>query len=678
MVVDFCGYWRSRRKANLLLLAIFPVITTLLIWTNDLHHFTYHELNLVDMQYFTTILPVNGPGYWLMTAYNYSLIVLAYGILIRSYRSATPERRRQVLMIIVGTIIPVLANVLDVLRLHPLMPLRLTVFALIPSGLMGLWGLSYRHLFDLSPLARAKLIEIIHYGVIVIDEEGRVSDFNPAAGRVLKSALRVSEGLIGKPAEKVLRGWPALAGLLRVEASSSGQIALGDGDGARYFDANVHLIADPDAPERVGRLLMLHEITERRQMETALREREERFRMMIDVLPQPVVLTKLADNTVMYLNRSGADLFELDEQTALGRKTPQFYANPADRDRIFAALERDGQVYDFEVELRRTGGSTFWAVISASVSEFRGEQVLLVGLHDITERRQAEQQTLELALEREKIHIMETFIRDASHDFRTPISLLMTSAYLVGKLAQKTKSVANQLDGRADSLTAEQREQALAEIDALMDRIIEKASTTEDNAKRLEKIVGSMLRVTELEHKLKFEFTVSDINQFVRKVLENLQDQFARKRIRQQVENSPTPLLVKLADWELEQALRNILDNAMLFTPEGGLITVTISLDGGHAVIAVSDSGIGIPEEDLPQIFGHFYRVDEARSTMTGGAGLGLGISKRIVEAHGGSIEVESVLGEGSTFRVFLPLATTEELAAQRSSDMIRSSTGVQ
>lgn len=678
MVIDFCGVWRRSRRMLLFLLAVFPVITTLLIWTNDLHHFTYRQLNLLDMEFFTTIVPTAGPGFWLMTGYNYSLVLLAYTIMIRTYRSSTPERRRQILMIVVGTIIPVVANVLDVTGLNPFLPLRLTVFALVPAGLSGLWALSYRHLFDLSPLARAKLIEVIHNGVIVIDEEGRVSDLNPAARHMLQSALGAIHSVIGKPAAQALRGWPALADLLRLEASSSAQIALGEGEDARYFDAHVHLIADPDAPDRVGRLLMLHDITERRKMETALREREERFRMMIDVLPQPVVLTKLADNTVMYLNRNAAEMFELDQDTALGRKTPQFYAHPADRDEIFARLHEDGQVDDFEVELRRTGGSTFWAVISAAMSEFRGEQVLLVGLHDITERRQSEQQALDLALEREKIHIMENFIRDASHDFRTPISLLMTSAYLIGKLAQKTKSVIGAFDGGVEAVTADRRELALAEIDALMNRIMEKASTTEDNAKRLEKIVASMLRVTELEHKLRFEFTVSDINQFVGKMLAKVEDQFARKQIRWKVETSPTPLLVKLADWEMEQALRNILDNAMLFTPEEGLITVMIYPDAGRAVIAVSDSGIGIPEEDLPHIFGHFYRVDEARSTMTGGAGLGLGISKRIVEAHGGAIEVESVLGEGSTFRVFLPLATTEDLAAQRESAMIRPPSGVQ
>lgn len=115
-------------------------------------------------------------------------------------------------------------------------------------------------------------------------------------------------------------------------------------------------------------------------------------------------------------------------------------------------------------------------------------------------------------------------------------------------------------------------------------------------------------------------------------------------------------LVVKGDRTKLRQLLLNILDNAIRYTPRGGKISVSVRPEGEMAVVSVSDTGIGIPLEDLPYIFDRFYRVDKARSRSEGGSGLGLAIAKRIAEMHGGKIEIESKVGTGSTFRVWLLL----------------------
>ena len=99
----------------------------------------------------------------------------------------------------------------------------------------------------------------------------------------------------------------------------------------------------------------------------------------------------------------------------------------------------------------------------------------------------------------------------------------------------------------------------------------------------------------------------------------------------------------------------NLLDNAVRYTPTGGRVRVEVAADDGAAVLTVSDTGIGIPSRDLGRVFERFYRVDRARSRETGGTGLGLSIARHVVEQHGGSIEADSELGRGSTFRVRLP-----------------------
>ncbi len=106
----------------------------------------------------------------------------------------------------------------------------------------------------------------------------------------------------------------------------------------------------------------------------------------------------------------------------------------------------------------------------------------------------------------------------------------------------------------------------------------------------------------------------------------------------------------------LKQLLLNLVDNAIKYTQPGGVVRLSLAKDGSWAQLVVSDTGIGIPAEDLPHIFERFYRVDKARSRAQGGSGLGLAIAKWVVQAHGGAIKVDSTVGVGTTFTVTLPI----------------------
>ena len=108
---------------------------------------------------------------------------------------------------------------------------------------------------------------------------------------------------------------------------------------------------------------------------------------------------------------------------------------------------------------------------------------------------------------------------------------------------------------------------------------------------------------------------------------------------------------------QLSQALFNLVENAMKYTPETGSITLSVHRNGHWAEASVSDTGIGIPQEEVSRIFDRFYRVDKARSRAKGGTGLGLAIVKAVAEAHGGRVTVESTPGKGSTFTLWLPVA---------------------
>ena len=110
----------------------------------------------------------------------------------------------------------------------------------------------------------------------------------------------------------------------------------------------------------------------------------------------------------------------------------------------------------------------------------------------------------------------------------------------------------------------------------------------------------------------------------------------------------------------LQQAISNLVDNAIKYTPDGGQVIVDVYQEEDQAIIKISDTGIGIPKEDIPHIFDRFFRVDKARSRYTGGTGLGLSITQRIILLHGGSIKVDSEEGRGTTFIINLPLWEAE------------------
>ncbi len=152
-------------------------------------------------------------------------------------------------------------------------------------------------------------------------------------------------------------------------------------------------------------------------------------------------------------------------------------------------------------------------------------------------------------------------------------------------------------------------------------------------------------------------------------LVSNTIERYAELAARQEVAlvgDAGPDLIVDLDAQKIERVLSNLVGNALRHTPAGGQVRVQASPASGQVEIAVSDTGEGISAEDLPHVFDQFYRGEKSRSRTTGGAGLGLAIARRIVEAHGGRIRVESRAGEGARFVFSLPVAAATALEAQR------------
>jgi two-component system sensor histidine kinase SenX3 len=153
-----------------------------------------------------------------------------------------------------------------------------------------------------------------------------------------------------------------------------------------------------------------------------------------------------------------------------------------------------------------------------------------------------------------------------------------------------------------------------------------------------------------------------NLDHMVREELERIRSLAEERGIVLSIEVSPVDVAGSRRDIAI--AVRNLLDNAVRYTGQGGTIATDLSSINGDAVLRIRDTGEGIPSRDLERVFERFYRVDNARARATGGTGLGLAIVKHVIESHGGSVEVHSELGAGSTFTVRLPVLAKDSADA--------------
>lgn len=173
---------------------------------------------------------------------------------------------------------------------------------------------------------------------------------------------------------------------------------------------------------------------------------------------------------------------------------------------------------------------------------------------------------------------------------------------------------------------------------------------------RLNHIIDSLLYLVDLEREeLVLETQITYLNYIAQNVIRSLKPLADQKDIAIVFEEKDK-LQFHMDQGKIQQCLINLLSNAIKYTPQHGKVTVIVSRELNDACVAISDTGMGIPQKDLSHIFDRFYRVDRARARATGGSGLGLSIARQIANLHGGDIQVESVVNQGSTFTVRLPI----------------------
>jgi two-component system phosphate regulon sensor histidine kinase PhoR len=294
-------------------------------------------------------------------------------------------------------------------------------------------------------------------------------------------------------------------------------------------------------------------------------------------------------------------------------KTPLEVIRNAELTRLLEAADRSAEPIAGEVELGELKPRSL-LIHAARLADDPGG--LLVVFVDVTDLRRLES-------------LRRDFVANVSHELRTPVTAVRTGAETLRRVIETRPETATEF------------------IDII-----------ERNAARLHQLVEDVLDLSKIESReLKLKLESVAVAAVASHVATLLRPTAERKQIEVRVEVPDDLASVRADRRALEQVLSNLVDNALKYGAQGGKVAVRAAPDGNRVRISVVDNGPGVEAKDLPRLFERFYRVDPGRSRDLGGTGLGLSIVKHLVEAMGGSVDVESTPGRGSTFWFALPTA---------------------
>jgi two-component system phosphate regulon sensor histidine kinase PhoR len=345
-----------------------------------------------------------------------------------------------------------------------------------------------------------------------------------------------------------------------------------------------------------------------------LEEDRQQLRTILSGMVEGVVALD-ANQRILYANERATQLLGLPWQAPVGRRLWEVVRQRPLLEVVQRALDNSEPQHE---ELSWNGPNMRSLTVHAARLPGLPPRGAVLVLHDTTELRRLER-------------LRQEFVANVSHELKTPLSIIKAC-------------VETLLDGAVDD--PQHRRPFLEQLDS--------------QSNRLHALILDLLSLARIESGEElFEFQPLPVCEVVQACMERHRPRAeAKGQIFEMIPPGGDQALAVWADEEaLEQILDNLLDNAVKYTPQGGRVSVRWRREGEQVCLEVADTGIGIPEADLPRIFERFYRVDKARSRELGGTGLGLSIVKHLVQAMRGSVHAASRPGQGTTFTIRLPAA---------------------
>lgn len=406
--LQFTGRAHLITRRNLILAAIVPFITLLLLWTDQWH-------GLFFGGYHSTGSILNGgPWFWFFVIYSYTQVFIVLGLFFQAFIRASGLYRLQAAAILFGAFLPITGNVLGLIGFSPFPNLDLTPFIFIISGLIYAYGLFGFRMMDVVPVARHKLVDEMKDGVIVLDANKRIVDVNPAVQRL----IGVSAGAIGHSSIEVLNACLHLDQVGDLTASSLIDIRVSENPPR---DVELQISPLSDTQQKIsGHLLILHEITERKQLEEEREKVNIRLRTLSAAIEQSPVTTVITDlsGKIVFVNPKFTETTGYTAEEAIGNN-PRILKTefkPSSEYKELWDTILSGQSWHGIFQNKKKNGELYWE--SATISPVRDENGavthFLAVKEDITERKIAE---IELrraqdALEAAHRELQQSFARE--------------------------------------------------------------------------------------------------------------------------------------------------------------------------------------------------------------------------------------------------------------------------
>jgi PAS domain S-box-containing protein len=389
--------------------------------------------------------------------------------------------------------------------------------------------------------------------------------------------------------------------------------------------------------------LLIGEIRERDHAEKALKESERKYRDLVESA-NSVILRWKPDGSITFFNAFAQKFFGFTEPEIIGKNVvgtivPVLESSGRDLSVLMDDLEQNPEKHIFnENENIKKNGERVWiAWTNKPVFDESGAitEILSVG-NDITIRRKIEESLLntmnELAIAKEQAEsadrIKSAFLATMSHELRTPLNSIIGFTGTI-------------LQGLAGPLNEEQNKQL---------------NMVQNSSRHLLALIGDVLDISKIEAgQLELLPSQFQLKPAIEKIIKVILPMAEKKGLRIHLDIADDPGTIIADQRRLEQVILNLLNNAVKFT-EKGHINVLNKIENGMCILSVEDTGIGMKPEDIPKLFQPFYQIDSGTARKNEGTGLGLSICKKILDLMNGSIDVQSKLGEGSTFTIQFPV----------------------
>lgn len=502
------------------------------------------------------------------------------------------------------------------------------------------------------------LVESVRdYAIFMLDVDGRVLTWNAGAQRFKGYT---ADEIIGQHFSVFYPPEALASGLPRHELEMAAEVGSFEDEGWRVrkdgslFWADVVVTALRNSRgELVGYAKVTRDLTQRRDHEEALRRSEERFRLLIEGVREYAIFMLDVNGHVATWNVGAQRMKGYSAEEIIGKHFSVFYPAEAldsgwPEHELKTALEV-GSFVDTGLRVRKDG-STFWANVTiTTLRDASGRHLGFAKLtRDLTESRRAEAAEL-VSQQRDEIleaersarmsaqratRMKDEFLATLSHELRTPLSAILGWTQVL----MRSEGTVPPAD---------------------LKRSIE---VIDRNARAQVQLIDDLLDLSRImSGKIRLDLQQVSLPDIVNAALASALPAAQAKDIHLKTVIDPSQSIVSGDSGRLQQVVWNLLTNAIKFTPKGGHVHVVLQRVNSHLELSVSDTGMGIPASYLPYVFDRFSQRDSSTTRVHGGLGLGLAISKQLVELHGGSIRVASQ-GEdmGSTFFVTLPLSIVQ------------------